>query len=209
MSSRAINAVTRSLTALLDQHLRSDPALAAFFDPLAGGNMEISARTPQEMATADTSGLSLWLYRVARDPELLNQPPRRVGFDRLERRRLPLRLHYMMTPVVNEDDNVGNDPGLEQFIIGRVLQTFHDHPRLSGPDLLGVLSGSGSEIGIRLEPLGLEEITRVWDALGATFQLCISYEVSFVMVASDEEPAGIAPVDVVEPDAAVIIGGSP
>lgn len=210
MSYRAINAVTRSLATLLETHLATDSTLQPFFDTLVGGTMAVSPRTPEEMERANQSGLSLWLYRVARDPEIVNNPPRRLAFDRVEKRRLPLRLHYLMTPVVNEDDTVGNDPGLEQFIIGKVLQTFHDHAQLSGPDLVGDLAGSGDTIGVRLEPFGLEEITRVWDALGSTFQLCVSYEVSFTLIASDDAPTLVRPVDAVETDMGLVsqVGGA-
>jgi hypothetical protein len=206
MSFRAIGAVTRSLGGLLQAHMAEDPTLAPFFDAGLGGTMVVSPRTPQEMDDGNLSGLSVWLYRICRDPELLNRPPRRVAPDRFEPERLPLRLHYLMTPVVNEDGQIGNDPGLEQFIIGKVLQTFHDHPTLRGPDLLGVLAGSPEAVTIRLEHFGLEEITRVWDALGATYQLCISYEVSFAMIASDTAVEAVSPVESVGLEMAAITG---
>lgn len=205
MSYRSINAVTRTLTALLTDHLVADPVLQPRFDPGLGGTMRVSARTPSEMDSATQSGLSLWLYRIARDPDLVNQPPRRIGFDRIERPDLPLRLHYLCTPVVNEDIEVGNDPGLEQFIIGKVLQTFHDHPQLAGADLRGDLVGSGQVLSARLESLELEEITRVWDALGTTYQLGVSYEVSMAMVCSDQSAARVRPVDVVEADLGLVV----
>lgn len=198
MSYRSINAITRSLVALLHDRLAADASLRPFFDVALGGNMDVSPRSPEEMDDSDQSGLSVWLYQIQRDPELLNLPPRRVAMDQMEPERLPLRLHYLMTPVVNFDDNVGNDPGLEQLIIGKVLQSLYDHPHLSGADLLGDLAGSDSTVTIRLEPLGLEEITRVWDALSSTYQLCISYEVTFVMVCSDAPEVAITPVDSVE-----------
>ncbi|MGI9393735.1 MAG: DUF4255 domain-containing protein [Boseongicola sp.] len=198
MSYRSINAITRSITTLLQDRLAADATLRPFFDAGVGGNMDVSPRSPEEMDDGDQSGLSVWLYQIRRDPELLNLPPRRISADQIEPERLPLRLHYLMTPVVNFDDAVGNDPGLEQLIIGKVLQTHYDHPHLTGPDLLGDLAGSDSTITIRLESLGLEEITRVWDALSSTYQLCISYEVSFVMVCSDAPEVAITPVDSVE-----------
>jgi hypothetical protein len=195
MSYRSINGVTRSLIALLESHLSADPTLRPFFDITAGGTMVVSARTPDEMDDADQSGLSVWLYHLTRDPDLLNHPPRRIAHDRLEAPRLPLRLRYLMTPVVNEGGDAGNDPGLEHYVLGKILQTFHDHPVLAGPDLRGDLIGSGEQIGVRLEPLGLEEITRVWDALNATFQLCVSYEVSLAMICSDMAVSAVTPVD--------------
>lgn len=204
MSYRAINAATQTVANLLESHLESDALLRTFFNSTAGGTMVVSPRTPQEMNTANETGLSVWLYHIARDPELLNLPRRQVASDLYEHNPLPLRLHYLMTPIVNQDTNLGNDPGMEQFIIGKVLQTLHDHAQISGSLLKGDLTGTGTVLTIRLEPLGLEEITRIWDALERSYQLCISYEVSLVLVASDEEPERIAPVTSVEPEYGVV-----
>jgi hypothetical protein len=206
MSYRAINATTLTLVDLLTAKFVADPLLRPFFDGGLGGNLVVSARTPQEMAEANNNqgGLSIWLYHITRDPELLNMPPRRIGPDTWEQRPLPLRLHYLMTPVANGGESSSNDPGLEQSIIGKVLQTLHDTPTLQGALLRGDLAGSGSSLAVRLEPMGLEEITRVWDALESSYQLCVSYEVSLVLVASDKEAERIAPVTVVEPEHGVI-----
>lgn len=208
----ALRATTVTLVEILEQHLENDPVLRTFFNPLDGGTMVVSASTPQEMADNNLAGLSVWLYRIDRDEQLLNHPPRRVGFDRIERRNLPLRLHYLVTPIANGNQD-GSGPPLEQSILGKALQTFHDHPLLSGVDLQDDLAGSGLEIAVRLEPLGLEEITRVWDALEQSYQLCVSYEATVVLVASDAEDALITPVDSVEPEYGVVTevtaGGGP
>lgn len=204
----ALRATTMTLVEILEQHLENDAALRTFFNPMDGGTMVVSASTPQEMADNTLTGLSVWLYRIDRDDQLLNHPPRRMGFERIERRSLPLRLHYLMTPIAN-GNNDGSGPPLEQGILGKVLQTFHDHPLLSGVDLRDDLAGSGTEIAVRLEPLGLEEITRVWDALERSYQLCVSYEVTVVLVASDSEDERIHPVDSVVTEYGVITDQTP
>lgn len=205
MTYRAINATTVTLVDLISERFNNDLLLQPFFDSGMGGNMTVAARTPQEMADADDTGLSVWLYRIARDPELLNCPPRRTGHDTWEHRPLPLRLHYLMTPVVNDPESTtGNDPGIEQFIVGKVLQTLHDTPILHGALLRGDLVGTGARLGVRLEPMNLEEITRVWDAMESSYQLCVSYEVSLVMIASDKEQERITPVTSVEPEYGVL-----
>ena len=208
MTYRSINATTVTIADLLTSHFSADPLLRSFFDGGLGGNMVVSTRTPREMADADEAGLSIWLYRIARDPELLNLPKRRTSDDTYEHRPLPLRLHYLMIPVVNDPGTSGNDPGLEQFIIGKVLQTLHDNPNIQGALLRGDLVGTGTTLTIRFEPMGLEEVTRVWDAMESSYQLCISYEVSLVMLESDKEVERIAPVESVEPEYGVITGVS-
>ena len=44
-------------------------------------------------------GLSLWLYRVLRDDMRLNDPPERLAPTLFRAPPLPLRLHYLITPV--------------------------------------------------------------------------------------------------------------
>ena len=205
MSYRSINATTQTLTELLTNQFTADPLLGTRFG--GGGNMEVYARTPEEMAELDNTGLSVWLYRIARDPDSLNMPPRRISADTFEYCPLPLRLHYLMTPVVNRNNDDGNSPGIEQLIIGKVLQVFHDTPLIKGALLRGDLIDSDATLGVRLEPLGLEEITRVWDALESSYQLCVSYEVSMVMLASNKEAEHIVPVQSVQPGYGVISEG--
>src|SRR5688572_6993824 len=99
--------------------LRTDPALSAMFDPALGGAMDVFLNTPDEMANGPQR-LSLWLYRLTRDEFRLNNPPRRVAFDRIERPRFPLRLYYLVTPIVTPA-NIEDGPPVEQLILGNVL----------------------------------------------------------------------------------------
>jgi hypothetical protein len=60
---------------------------------------------------------------------------------------------------------------------------------------------------MRLEPMSLEEITRVWEALEGSYQLSVSYEVTLVNIEVDTEPEMIAPVEVAMPEYGVIVSG--
>ena len=80
----------------------------------------------------------------------------------------------------------------------------HDHSTLHGTDLKGDLAGSSDEMHVRLESLDLDQMSRMWDALEHSFQLCISYEVSVVPIDSSRQPATPAPVDAVLPSYALI-----
>lgn len=199
-----IRATSQTLAEYLRQRFISDPLLAPLFDPGAGGTMVISPRTPPEMSENDDQGLSVWLYRVARDEEQLNVPPQRIAYNQVRRPPLPLRLHYLMTPVTATDLAGGSET--EQLILGKVLEVFHDHPLMRGTDLQRELSGTNAELAVRLEALTLEEIARVWDALDGSYQLSVSYEVSSVHIASGREPEGLTPVEVALPDYGVIVG---
>jgi hypothetical protein len=90
-------------------------------------------------------------------------------------------------------------PELEQNILGVVLQVFNDHATLSGADLLGDLAGSSLQIHVRLESLDLDQMSRMWEALERSYQLCISYEAAVVPIDSGMQPIASTPVDVVLP----------
>jgi hypothetical protein len=190
---QALRATSLTLAEYLRARLRTDPALAPMFDPGLGGAKDVFLNTPEEMVRAGLQGLSLWLYRLNRDEFRLNDPPRRVGFDRVERHRLPLRLYYLVTPIVTPA-NPADGPAVEQLVLGSVLQAFHDRPLLRGADLVGELVGTDAEVRVRFQPMTLEEITRVWDALEQSYQLCLTYEMSIAWIASREESAEAAPV---------------
>jgi hypothetical protein len=203
----AIRDCSSSLRGLIERELQDDVDLSPYFDPFdpspdAIGTMIVTLNNPEELAETDHEGVSLWLYLVERDAETLNQPPRRIARDRLLRRPLPLRLHYLVTPQVNHKtrEQAGE---LEQLILGKVLQLFHDEVSLSGARLVNTLSGQPLEFFVRLEPLSLEQITRVWEALDRPYQLCVSYEVSVVPIDSAAEAAVVVPVDASMPETGI------
>jgi hypothetical protein len=194
----ALRATSRTLAQFLEARFQSDPAIQTFF---SGGTIT-SLNTPHEMTQKQVEGLSVWLYRIMRDDQRLNDPPRRLNATQVVPSPLPLRLHYLITPVTNE--SAGN-PETEQLILGKVLQLFYSHPVLRGTDLQAEFSGTDVELHVRLEPMSLEEITRVWEALEGSYQLSVSYEVSVVNILPEQEPERISPVEVVMPEYGVIV----
>jgi hypothetical protein len=193
----SIRAISLTLRELVSDHLKTDVNLRAFFDPSAGGTMLVSLMGPEELAEKN-EGVSLWLYRIERDDQTLNLPPRRSARDRMIHEPLPLRLHYLVVPVVDVTQRQ-DGPELEQNIVGAVMQVLHDHANLRGADLKGDLAGSSEEMHVRLESLDLDQMSRMWEALEHSFQLCISYEISVVPIDSALQPLTPTPVDVVMP----------
>src|SRR5262245_62127969 len=129
----ALRATSQTLATYLRQQFEADPDLAPFFNAASGGTMQVRLNTPREMIDANLAGLSVWLYRVIRDEERLNAPPQRTRPNLLQPPPLPVRLHYLVTPITGAQSQIG--PETEQVILGKVLQIFHDHPTLRGSDL--------------------------------------------------------------------------
>jgi hypothetical protein len=197
----SIRAASLTLRGVLEQSFRGDPDLAQLFDPALGAAV-VSLATPDGMEMAGESGLSMWLYRLVRDDQTLNRPPVRPAPNLIRRRPLPVRVHYLMTPIITGNAGIPA-PEAEQLVIGRVLQTFHDQPLISGPQLAGSYQGTEVEIAVRLETLGLDETSRIWEGLERSYQLSISYEVTVVVIDSALEPRSGPPVTIALPDYAL------
>lgn len=196
----ALRATSRTLADFLQAEFEADPTLETFF--AAGGTLRVYLNTPAEMASR--AGLSVWLYRVVRDDATLNRPPERITPTLTRRLPLPVRLHYLLTPITNSDED--DAPETEQALLGKVLQCFHDRPQLLGTDLRDDFEGTDSVVTVRLEGLSVDELTRIWDSLGSPYRTSISYEVTVVEVEAGVQPEVGPPVRAPRAETAVIVG---
>jgi hypothetical protein len=196
---QALHATSATLIEFLQTSIDADPFFGTAMHPWFDRNMHVRLQTPAEMMdNSGDEGVSLWLYRAVRDDERLNDPPQRVSPTELRPPPLPMRLHYLVTPVTNRDNE--GDPDTEQYVLGKVLQLFHSKPLFRGADLRGQFAGTATEFFVRLETLSLDEITRVWEGLNGSYQLSVSYEVSVVNIDAAIEPQRVAPVLVALPE---------
>lgn len=197
----ALHATSQTLASFLESRFRADPILANLFNAVTNA-MVVSLNTPEEMKERSVEGVSIWLYRIIRDDQRLNDPPVRVSPTELKPVPLPLRLHYLITPVTNVAQ--GN-PANEQLLLGKVLQALHSHPIFRGADLQGEFAGTEIELRVRLEPMTLDEITRVWEALEGSYQLSVSYEVSIVNIDPELDVERVTPVQIAMPEYGVVV----
>src|SRR5437879_9197775 len=79
---------------------------------------------------------------------------------------LTLDLYYLLTPLVGT-------PREQQIVLGKTMQVLYDRAILESPDLPGSLGDSGEEIRLILNPVSLEELTRVWQALEISYRLSV------------------------------------
>src|SRR4029079_3585038 len=111
------------------------------------------------------------LYRVVRDGETLNAPEVRTKLGLVAPPPLPLRAHYLMTPITDIKTPAGTE--LEQIILGKVLQSLYDRSTLRGADLQDDFRGTDTFLNVRLEPLNLQELYEIWDALDISYRLSV------------------------------------
>jgi hypothetical protein len=117
---------------------------------------------------------------VVEDAYTKNQFPVSGNGGRLRKPPLTLDLFYLVTPLVGS-------PREQQIVLGKVMQVLYDRAILSGADLIGSLAGAAEEVRVILNPVSLEETTRVWQALEMSYRLSVCYVARVAMVSSRRE----------------------
>lgn len=165
-----------SIVKLLWDEMQNDPQVNALID----NQNRISLQSPFELSNNNAVRLSIYLYRIVEDPYTKNQYG--VPGTGLKTRRPPLTLdlYYLVTPLLGA-------PREQQIVLGKTMQVLYDRAILSGADLVGSLAGSEDAIRIVLNPVSLEETTRVWHALEMSYRLSMCYAVRVALVDSTRE----------------------
>jgi hypothetical protein len=122
--------------------------------------------------------LAICLYEVIEDASSRNQPLQRIpvpGGLRIAKPPMALTLRYLMTPFAPQPED-------EQRILGRVMQALYEDALFSGPELRGDpapagLVGSTDVLAVTLDPLTLEERSRIFHAIQQPYRLSLSYQV--------------------------------
>lgn len=145
----------------------------------------------------DDSGVrgrvNLFLYRVTEDPSLKNQEmPGISDGASYGTPPLSLDLHYLLTSHAKGQYRAFEDQTLSQFLLGSAMRVMHDHPIITDDlrvdaDTLVVsdaLVGEFERLKVSLDPLPMDDITKVWTALGLRINLSAPYKVSVVQIES-------------------------
>ncbi|ARE41834.1 Nitrogen regulation protein NR(I) [Rhodovulum sp. P5] len=131
-----------------------------------------------------TARLSVYLYSIEPDSQLRNQRPLPIGTTGLVRAPLALRHQYLITPLQADEEQ-------NHLILGRIMQALHDRPTietLAGAPLDDSRGGGSRALRLNLQPLRLEDIARVWHAMGSDYRLSVAYEMRTVMIDSALDP---------------------
>lgn len=151
-----------------------------------GGSVErITLQSPGDTLDANTVA-SLYLYHLEIDKHLRNQPPlpSRLRDDEFRRPPLPLQLRYLFTPVDDAET-------VNQLVLGRVLQHFHDVPQfatVSGSLIGDAFGGASPDIRVKPDLLSLEQLSQIWNAFSTPYRVALSLLVEVVAVDSGQPP---------------------
>jgi hypothetical protein len=178
----AIQVTCDAVMRLLQESYRPD-----LIEP--SSNLQFEVYGTEDFKNHMAQGVSLFLYRVhvngtQRSP-LVKDP---VG--NVRRQLLPLDLHFFITVWAPK-------PSLQHAILGWALRLLEDSPVLSSSLLNGVRAETfrGDEtVELVAGQLTNEELMRIWDDLGAEYQLSIPYVARVVRIESLYETAAGEPV---------------
>ena len=165
-----------SLLKVLWQEIQNDPQINSLID----NENRLSLDSPFDLQDNDSVKLSIYLYRITENASTKNQVSVPGNGGQLRKTPLTLDLHYLVTPLVGTVTD-------QQIILGKVMQVLYDRAMLQGADLTGSLASSGQELRVFLNPVPLEELTRVWQSMEISYRLSVVYLVRVVMVDSLDE----------------------
>lgn len=157
---------------------------------------------PPDVAVVGVSGkrLNLYLYQVTENGHLRNQEiPGQGHPSAYGHPPLSLDLHYFLT--AHGTTETAPDADVEaQQVLGDAMRVLHDLPIVSDelkitksavgtvgdPILDPSLQNQFEKVKITLEPMTLEELSKIWTALPQTnFRRSVAYQVSVVQIESE------------------------
>lgn len=177
-TSLAIAAVTATLRNLLALGIGPDADLA---DTIFTSQPPDQARS----GSATANQLNLFLYRVTRNAAWTNTDlPDRVRAGETGTPPLPLNLSYLLTAYGRDNDQ---QRPFSHVLLGRAMSLLHDHPILSAEEIRRSLPESEIDsqierVRLTLEPLTLDEITKLWSGFQTQYRLSASYEAAVVLI---------------------------
>jgi hypothetical protein len=141
--------------------------------------------------TATNNQLNLFLYQILPNPAWRNLDlPRQVQPGETSIPPLPLNLYYLLTAFGRDNDT--SLPFSHQ-VLGKAMGLLHDHCILSPSDIKSATSATFpredldrqiERVRITLQPLSLEEISKLWTGFATQYRLSAAYEASVALIES-------------------------
>lgn len=204
---RAIGGVSATLQQLLVDRMDRPDGLSSV--PVTIAPPPFSAKDTDQHK--EDPRINLFLYRVSENGWLQNQEiPGRGGSGGYGHPPLSLDLHYLVTAYGNTETPTSNGSSLfddttAHFLLGSAMRVLHDVPVVTD-DLMSVRPPSGcpvlheslrdgyERVRLSLEPLTLEDVTKVWTALALRYRLSAAYVVNVVQIESRRQRTFPRPV---------------
>jgi len=181
----AVAAVTLTVQAILNNGVSSDPDLS---------DTTVTILPPDKArGNNNANQLNLFLYQILPNAAWRNMNiPGQLASGETGTPPLALTLHYLLTAFGRDNDTT---LPYGHHLLGKAMSVLYDHALL-GPDEIRTattvaLPGSDLDkqverVRITLQPMTLEEISRLWTGLVTQYRLSVGYEVSVALIDSTQ-----------------------
>ena len=112
--------------------------------------------------------LSLYLYSIIENPDLKNAERLRMNNTQVKRTPLSLDLYYMLTAYPSGAQEITEQYLDSHRILSRAMRIFYDMGILAGRRLRGNLRDLDQELRVTLNPITVEDLTRIWSVFPDT-----------------------------------------
>lgn len=192
----AIAATTLTLQAILQTNIVNDPSDTDLTDTTVTILPPDKAR-----GNASANQLNLFLYQILPNAAWRNMNiPSQVMTGETGTPPLALTLHYLITAFGKDNDTT---LPYGHHLLGKTMSILYDHALLGPDEIRAATSASfpGSDLDkqvervrITLQPLSLEEISKLWSGLVTQYRLSVGYEVSVMLIESTQPKKTPLPV---------------
>jgi hypothetical protein len=184
----AIAGTTLTLQSILQKEILSDPNDTDLNDTT------VTILPPDKARGNSTANqLNLFLYQILPNAAWRNMNiPNQVKPGEVGNPPLALTLHYLLTAFGKDNDTA---LPYAHHLLGKAMSILYDHPLL-GPDEIRAATAASfpandldkqlERIRITLQPLSLEEISKLWTGLVTQYRLSVGYEVSVALIDSSQ-----------------------
>ena len=182
----AIGGVSNTLKNLLNDRMEI---------PTGATSVSITIGTPSiNNNLSESSRINLFLYKVEENPNLKNQEIPGMGHPCAYcHPPLSLNLYYLITAygsTLEGDSSI--DETLSQQVLGSCMRVFHDcsfitdNIEIIGTSVANILDPSlqneFEKIKITLEPISLDEISKIWSSFSTPLRVSVAYRVSVIQI---------------------------
>lgn len=187
---QAIEAVSSALQQIISDRID----IPAHSHATARADISVTIGLPpkdEDIASGDAR-VNLFLYRITENGFLKNQqiPGHGGNPNGYGHPPLALNLHYLLTAYgltsTAGQDDVQDDRTAQQ-LLGSAMRILHDTPIVTR-ELADIpeLNNAFEKAKLSLEPLTIEDVSKVWTALNRPYRLSAAYEASVVQIESGE-----------------------
>jgi len=194
---RALAGVSATLRTLLRDRMELPPGFTGDRIPISIGTPTAPPEQTTGEPVAEGARLNIFLYQVQEHAQLKNYDLPGQGAP-LAYGKPPLSLHLnlMLTAYGSEvEEENGLNETVAQYVLGSAMRVLHDYPTITAqmqtlrepigqPILHESLHNADETIKLSLDPISLEDLTKVWTALTIPYRLSVAYAVSVVQIES-------------------------